>query len=54
MADGAGPRAGQSVENSLASVDDLLSVGVEFRSYEDLFSVIKSYEQRHLVTLYIK
>ena len=52
MADGAGPRAGQGVGNSLADVDGLLSVGLEFRSYEDLSSVIKTYEQRHFVTLY--
>ena len=52
MADGAGPRAVQGVGNNLADVDDLLSVGLEFRSYEDLSSVIKSYERRHFVTLY--
>ena len=51
MVDGAGTCTGQSVENSLAGIDDLLSVGVEFRSYKDLSSVIKSYEQRHFVTL---
>ena len=52
MADGVEPRVGQGVGNSLANTDDLLSVGIEFKSYEDLSSVIKSYEQRHFVTLY--
>ena len=51
MADGVEPRVGQGVGNSLANTDDLLSVGLEFKSYEDLSSVIKSYE-RHFVTLY--
>ena len=52
MADGVEPRVGQGVGNSLANTDDLLSVGLEFKSYEDLSSVITSYEQRHFVTLY--
>ena len=46
------PRVGQGDGSSLANTDDLLNVGLEFKSYEDLSSVIKSYEQRHFVTLY--
>ena len=32
--------------------DGLLRVALEFSSYEDLFSAIKTYEQLHFVTLY--
>ena len=32
--------------------DGSLSVGLEFSSYEDLCSTIKTYEQLHSVTLY--
>ena len=32
--------------------DELLRVGLEFSSYEDLCSAIKTYERLHFVTLY--
>ena len=45
---------GQGVGNSLPNTIDLLSVGIEFKSFEDLSSVIKSYEQCHFVTFSVK
>ena len=33
--------------------DELLRVGLEFSSYEDLCCAIKTYERLHFVTLYI-
>ena len=43
MSNGAVPCVEQGVGNSLANTDDLLSVELEFKSYEDLPSVIKSW-----------